>query len=127
MALRLGNLTFDCDDPGVLAGFWSEVMGDWRVVTDPNPFMAMLRAADDDGDGVAMLFIKVPERKAAKNRCHPDLRLAGPDAIAAEVDRILGLGATHVHTREEFGVRWATFTDPEGNEFCVGAEVGDKT
>jgi hypothetical protein len=37
----------------------------------------------------------------------------------AEVDRLIGLGATHVTDVEEWGHPWAVLQDPEGNEFCV--------
>jgi predicted enzyme related to lactoylglutathione lyase len=47
---------------------------------------------------------------------HLDL---GADDRAAEVERLLALGATHVHDKDEYGVRWTTLADPEGNEFCV--------
>ena len=40
---------------------------------------------------------------------------------AAEVERLLGLGATFVHEKDEFGFQWTTLADPEGNEFCVAA------
>ncbi len=32
---------------------------------------------------------------------------------------MIELGATHVHDKEEWGFRWTTLADPEGNEFCV--------
>jgi len=60
----------------------------------------------------------VPEGKMAKNRVHLDL--AAEDRVA-EVDRLVGLGATLVHEKEEWGVHWSTLQDPEGNEFCVAA------
>jgi hypothetical protein len=31
------------------------------------------------------------------------------------------LGATFVHEKDEFGVHWLTFQDPEQNEFCIAA------
>ncbi|MGH9187548.1 MAG: VOC family protein, partial [Acidimicrobiales bacterium] len=31
------------------------------------------------------------------------------------------LGASFVHEKDEHGVHWMTFQDPEGNEFCVAA------
>jgi predicted enzyme related to lactoylglutathione lyase len=76
-----------------------------------------------------MMFIQVPEAKeakeakegnvakVAKNRVHVDL---GADDLDAEVDRVLGLGAELVGRYDEWGATWATFRDPEGNEFCVG-------
>jgi len=41
------------------------------------------------------------------------------DDRAAEVERLVELGATHVHDKDEWNTRWTTLTDPEGNEFCV--------
>lgn len=67
--------------------------------------------------GPGFLFIKVPEPKAAKNRVHLDL---GTADLPSEVARVLDLGATLVGHREEYGITWSTFTDPEGNEFCIG-------
>jgi hypothetical protein len=60
----------------------------------------------------------VPEPKTAKNRVHLDLASASVDHQAAEVGRLLGLGAT----RADIGQRevpWVVLADPEGNEFCV--------
>jgi hypothetical protein len=36
------------------------------------------------------------------------------------VERLLGLGATKVGEYDEYGTRWTTLRDVEGNEFCVG-------
>ncbi len=117
MALALGNITFDCDDPGSLSQFWHDVTG-WERMGDLSPYFAMLQTGEG---GPAVLFIRVPEAKSAKNRCHPDLRADSPAAVDAQVQRLIALGATHLHTRDEFGIHWATFADTEGNEFCVGA------
>jgi predicted enzyme related to lactoylglutathione lyase len=66
---------------------------------------------------------KVPEPKTAKNRCHVDLRTTTRDAVGDETDRLVALGATLTRpAKEEFGVYWATLADPEGNEFCIGAD-----
>ena len=77
--------------------------------------MALL--AGDGSVGPRFMFLKVPEPKAAKNRVHLDLGTADLDA---EVARALELGATLVVHRQEYGITWSTFTDPEGNEFCIG-------
>lgn len=47
---------------------------------------------------------------------------------SAEVDRLLGLGASVVADRRTEDRGWVTMADPEGNEFCVlrsELEVGD--
>jgi len=57
----------------------------------------------------------VPEDKTVKNRLHLDLR---PDDQAAEVERLVGLGATRVDLGQG-EASWVVLADPEGNEFCV--------
>ncbi len=71
-----------------------------------------------DGSSPNLLFIQVPEDRTAKSRVHVDLD--APDLDAAR-ERLEGLGAEFVHEKDEYGLRWFTFRDPEGNEFCVGS------
>ena len=84
-------------------------------IEEAQPWLAILTG--DGSVGPRFMFIKVPEPKTAKNRVHLDL---GTTELDAEVRRVLDLGATLVGHRDEYGIRWSTFTDPEGNEFCVG-------
>lgn len=70
------------------------------------------------GGDPMMMFIQVPEAKSVKNRMHLDMN-AGDRA--AEVERLVALGATVVHEKNEFGMQWTTLADPEGNEFCVAS------
>lgn len=122
MALTLTNVVFDCEDPQAQAQFWSAVL-DRPVDADPSEFFASIGAGGKDGAGPAWFFAKVPEPKTAKNRCHVDLHTESRDAVQSEADRLVALGATVIRTpKEEFGVYWATLQDPEGNEFCIGAD-----
>jgi hypothetical protein len=50
-----------------------------------------------------------------KNRLHLDLR---PKDQAAEVERLIGLGAAPVDVGQGTP-SWVVLADPEGNEFCV--------
>lgn len=114
----LAAVTFDCAHAGRLAAFWAAVFDRTSAPTPgvPEDFFARL---EGDGAGVpTMMFIKVPEPKSAKNRMHLDLDV---EDRAAEVERLVGLGATVVHDKDEYGTRWTTMADPEGNEFCVAA------
>lgn len=113
MGLKLANITFDCADPARLAAFWSAVLD---RPADPQAVAGFASIDFGDPDRVTWLFLKVPEPKAAKNRCHPDL--ATRDRVA-EVARLVGLGATEVETHQMFGLQWTVLLDPEGNEFCV--------
>ncbi|MFJ6197417.1 VOC family protein [Micromonospora sp. NPDC092111] len=70
------------------------------------------------GLGRRLLFNRVPESKAVKNRLHVDVH-AGHDAREATVARLREHGATLVRQVREPGGEWTVLTDPEGNEFCV--------
>ncbi len=88
---------------------------------DPERSDGMFAAAvDPDGIGPRLLAQKVPEGKTAKNRVHLDVRVGGREAVPAEVERLVALGATFHGTFDEHGTYWAVMKDPEGNEFCVG-------
>ncbi len=64
----------------------------------------------------------MPEPKTAKNRCHVDLAADDRPSVQTEVTRLKALGAKLIRPpQEESGMFWATFQDPEGNEFCIGA------
>ncbi|HEY3143561.1 MAG TPA: VOC family protein [Acidimicrobiales bacterium] len=118
MALRLGNVTFDCDDTLAVAGFWSAALG--RSI-DPDPTEVFASVGISDEETPKWYFAKVPESKAAKNRCHVDLYAENRDAVPTEVERLVALGATVIRDpKEEYGAYWATLQDPEGNEFCIG-------
>ncbi|MFK8023686.1 MAG: VOC family protein [Ilumatobacter sp.] len=121
MSLGIAAITFDCRHAGDLATFWSDALG--REI-DPSPegappqFFASIGRIDPVPGVPAMMFIAVPEGKTIKNRVHLDLDANDREQ---EVDRLVGLGATVVHDKEEWGVRWTTMADPEGNEFCVAS------
>ncbi len=112
MGIRVSNVTFDCDNPGRVAEFWSSALDGTVETRVPNAFLSMKTAESGD-----FFFIRVSEQKAAKNRLHLDLDTGG--AREAEVARLLELGATLVAEKDEWGHRWTVLQDPEGNEFCV--------
>lgn len=70
------------------------------------------------GGGPKLVFQRVPEAKASKNRMHLDLIV---DDIEREAARFVGLGATRVSAQpiEEYGISWIVMHDPEGNEICL--------
>jgi hypothetical protein len=70
----------------------------------------------EDGVVPDLVFNRVSEGKAAKNRLHLDLR---PQDEDAEVARLEGLGARRPDVGQGADVTWVVMADPEGNEFCV--------
>lgn len=117
MTLRIQCLVISAADPDRLAHFWAEALG-WRRTHDSADEVALEPAEHSIWDGVApdLLFVRVPDAKAGKNRLHFDLR---PDDQAAEVARVEALGATRTDVGQGPDARWVVMADPEGNEFCV--------
>ncbi|HEY7044739.1 MAG TPA: VOC family protein [Nocardioidaceae bacterium] len=117
MTLRWQCVCVNTTDPGRLAPFWEQTLG-WRRIYDAPDEVALGPPADSPEDGVSpeLLFLQVPEEKSVINRLHIDLR---PDDQAAEVERILALGATRADVGQGDDVSWVVLADPDGNEFCV--------
>jgi len=117
-------VTVDSADPYALATFWSDVTG-WPVSAEDGPGDdEVLVEASSPVPG--LLFIRVPEPKAVKNRVHLDWEPTERTRDAG-VERVLGLGATvHEDHRTTEGQGWVTLLDPEGNEFCIERSAAER-
>ena len=71
-----------------------------------------------DPSALPLVFVPVPEPKTGKNRVHLDLATESVRHQAAEVKRLLALGAVPADIGQG-DVPWTVLADPEGNEFCV--------
>ncbi|MFH8569832.1 VOC family protein [Streptomyces sp. NPDC017993] len=112
MAVSLYQIAVDAHDLKGLAAFWARVL-DWRVVFEADDEVII---GADERALPGIVFLPVPEEKAGKNRLHLDL---APDDQAAEVERIIALGARRADVGQGDEVSWVVLADPEGNEFCV--------
>lgn len=112
MALKLGMITIDCANPQGLAAFWTEALG-VEVEQDYGEFVFLGVQAEG---GVRLGLQRVPEPRTGKNRVHVDMQA---EDRAAEVARLVSLGAAEVEQHELPGLTWTVLADPEGNEFCV--------
>jgi hypothetical protein len=135
------QIDVDCADPDSLAAFWAEVL-DYRPAEPPSGYaswqafsraeardehVGWCRVIDPDGRGPSILFHRVPEEKTVKNRLHLDVWVApigrSPDenwpVVDAEVERLIGLGASMLRRTAEDDQCFVVMADPEGNEFCV--------
>ena len=137
----------DCADPEPLAHFWAAALGYefepppdgfyswdayWRDVGVPEDELGTRRGLHRRSGraGPRIWFQVVPERQAAKNRLHFDIRVSGGRAVPietrrqrvdAEAGRLAGLGALLVGVLgteglDHYGV---AMKDPEGNEFDI--------
>jgi predicted enzyme related to lactoylglutathione lyase len=116
MALRVGEVVIDCADHEAVVPFWMAALGDYTRHATNEQYVAIVPVEESAGRPV-ILFQKVPEPKAVKNRVHLDLR---GESMTAEVARLTALGARFVAERSlGEGLRWTVMEDPEGNEFCI--------
>jgi Glyoxalase-like domain len=130
----LNNITFACEEPVRLAEFWAAAL-DYVPIETPPDVLAEVEKAIERGEldptgwamlvhpkgvGPRLLFQRRPKTPTESIPIHLDLHSKDRHA---EVERLVGLGATEVEERsqkigpyEEF---WTVMKDPEGNGFCV--------
>ena len=137
------QIVFDAAEPEKLAEFWGLALG---YVVEPPPagfesweefarsigipdseFGAVSSRVDPAGEGPRLYFQRVPEGKAAKNRVHLDVRVAGREVrgeerkrlVSEHVERLVQAGASLAWRTDSDRGSSVTLYDPEGNEFCV--------
>jgi hypothetical protein len=124
MATRLVHLVIDANNPSRLAQFWAAAFG-WQAIPEDDGEVGVEPAGYSYPDPVAQTLVIVPvaEPKLGKNRVHFDLATESAEHQAAEVKRLISLGATKADvgqpTTGKQRVPWEVLADPEGNEFCV--------
>ena len=106
------SVVVDAEDPHALARFWAAVL-EHQIVFEDDDEVAVVK---DKQSPPALLFVKNDDVKSVKNRIHIDLN---PTDQAAEVERIMALGATRADVGQTGEETWVVLADPEGNEFCV--------
>jgi catechol 2,3-dioxygenase-like lactoylglutathione lyase family enzyme len=111
--MKVGSVVIDCNDFDAMFAFWREAL---RYVPREEPEEDWVVLADPDGGGVNVSLQVVPEPRVGKNRLHLDLYTDEPEA---EVERLLGLGATRHPRTPEPGEDFVSLLDPEGNVFDV--------
>jgi hypothetical protein len=114
MGLEWEQAIIDAVEPEALGRWWAEAL-QWVIVCD-DPDEFEIRPSEDRMPG--LMFGHADAAKAGKNRVHLDFR---PDDQAAEVERLLALGARRADVGQG-DVPWVVLQDPEGNEFCVLSE-----
>ncbi len=126
MTSRLTETVVDCADPVTQARFWAAVLdhevldeAEDRVEIGPQTvgdeqLLAAVRSAPVPP---ALVFVRVPDGKAGKNRLHFDVSPVDKSRDD-EVARLESLGARRTGLEPEGG-SWVVMADPEGNEFCV--------
>ena len=115
-SITLGAVNVEAADPVALGTFWAAVLGAEPPAGPAD--VVFLPAATPEG--FAMFFQPMTDPRPERQVQHLDLTVPW-GSRAAEVGRLLGLGATHRWDvlDEVPHVQWTTLADPEGNLFCV--------
>jgi hypothetical protein len=107
-------IVLDAIDVEAQAAFWAEALR-YRRVDRLGQYVVLVPRKGNSGS--VFLVQGVSETKRTKNRMHLDLHVADP---AAEVERLVALGATRLGDGKLGDIEWVTMADPEGNEFDIG-------
>jgi len=112
--LRVGSIVIRVDDLERQIAFWTAALDYVAREGDADDF-ALLRSRDGVGPNVSL--DRVRSRLQIPPRIHLDLYAKDQ---AAEVQRLLALGATEVHwDKRPVDADYVILADPEGNRFCV--------
>lgn len=98
-----------CDAEATVA-FWSAALGATPLETRMPQYTILQHAADPN----RLVIQTIEEGRAG---VHFDVHT---DDLDAEIDRLVGLGATLVDAQwKDHPGRWVVMRDPAGNEFCL--------
>jgi catechol 2,3-dioxygenase-like lactoylglutathione lyase family enzyme len=104
--VSLGSIVLNVSDINRAREFWAGALG---YVRRPDNAAAL---APPDGDGPLLWFDQ-------DDRTHLDVWTVNGEEQQAEVERLVGLGATRVPWTYPEGADFVVLADTEGNLFCV--------
>ena len=112
--LTIGSVVIRVDDVERQKAFWTAAL-DYVAREGDDEDFALLRPRTGTGPNVSL--DRVRSTLQIPPRIHLDLYAADQ---TAEVERLIGLGATEVHwDKRPAGADYVILADPEGNRFCV--------
>ncbi|TKV58311.1 VOC family protein [Nakamurella flava] len=119
MAARLSELVLNCRDPERLAVFWCAVLDYVELGREtPDDGIEIGPTSGFGGAAPTIVFSRSPDPRPGPLRLHIDVNPVGQDQ-AAELQRLLALGAVHADVGQTGDETWHVLADPEGNEFCL--------
>jgi len=112
--IRVGSIVLRVDDLARQTEFWTAALDYVPREEDSDDFV-LLRPRDDGGPNLSL--DRVRSTLQVPPRIHLDLYA---EDQAAEVRRLIALGATEVHwDKRPPDADYVILADPEGNRFCV--------
>ena len=117
--LTVGSIVIRVDDLERQKAFWTAALDYLPRDQGAEDFIVL---SPRNGSGPNLSLDRVRSQVQIPPRIHLDLY---SDDQAAEVERLIGLGATHVHwAKRPPDANYIILADPEGNRFCVIAPGG---
>lgn len=112
--LTIGSIVIRVDDLERQTAFWAAALD---YVPRPGAADDFVLLHPRRGDGPNLSLDRVRSQVQVPPRIHLDLYASDQ---AAEVARLIGLGATEVHwDKRPADADYVILADPEGNRFCV--------
>jgi hypothetical protein len=111
--LQIGSIVWGVRDVPLAIRFWSAAL-DYVPLREPSSDWAILVPREGPGPQLAIMLVSSDARD--HQRHHLDLYA---EDGAAEIERLLGLGARRVEWRYPPDADYVVLADPDGNRFCV--------
>ncbi len=107
------------DDVDRAVSFWAHALG-YRPVHFPDADNGFTILVPPTGEGTRVALQRSDAPPEEHPRAHLDLVVDDAAEQAAEIERLVGLGATRVHWDSyPADPDFVVLADPEGNRFCV--------
>lgn len=117
--IRLGTVVLGADDVERAVAFWSAVLG-YAPVRFPDADDGFTILVPPSGEGTRVALQRSGTPADARPRVHLDLVVDDAAEQAAEIERLMGLGATRVDwDAYPADPDFVVLADPDGNRFCV--------
>lgn len=119
MMLRLGTIVLGAEDVDRAVTFWAGALG-YDPVRFPGSENDFTILVPPSGEGTRVAVQRSESPVQAHPRLHIDLVVADAVEQAAEIDRLVGLGADRVHWDSyPDDPDFVVLADTEGNRFCI--------
>ena len=117
--LTFGVVVLGVTDRQRAAKFWCTALG-YQPSEEPFGGWAKVLTPPPGGTGAVIALQTSRTPPEAHPRLHFDLHVTGLDEQAAEVDRLVSLGASRVDwDRYPDDPDFVVLADPDGNRFCI--------
>ena len=117
--IRLGTVVLGVDDVDRAVSFWSQVLG-YGPVRFPDEGNGFTILVPPSGEGTRVALQRADTPAQEHPRVHLDLIVDNASEQAAEIERLVDLGATRVQWDSyPADPDFVVLADPDGNRFCV--------